>query len=443
VKRSQDRILTTHVGSLPRPDSLLELSSFGKGPPRDPEEYARRMRSAVADIVKQQAEVGLDIINDGEFGKESWANYILKRITGFEIRPSELRPLEWLGRDRERFGDLIAQELPHVLTGSPTEACVAPIKYRDTRAIDQAIDNLKAALGSVKVAEAFMTAVAPASTAYDGVNEFYPSERDYVFAIADALRTEYQAIHKAGLVLQVDDAVLANMYDALTQKSPQRYREWAELRVEALNRALQGIPEDRVRYHVCFGSWHVPHVSDAPLEDIVDLIVKVRAGAYSIEAANPRHEHEWRVWEKVRLPAGRILIPGVITHHAITVEHPQVVADRIVRFARIVGRENVIAGTDCGFAQVDTIKRVHPKVMWAKFEALVEGARIASRELWGKGRASSRERHAPARAARRARTARKTRSARTAGAARTARTARKAPAARKARAARKTRKARK
>ncbi|HTX23589.1 MAG TPA: cobalamin-independent methionine synthase II family protein [Steroidobacteraceae bacterium] len=383
MKRSQDRILTTHVGSLPRPDTLLELSSYGKGPPEDPEEYARRVRVAVAAIVKQQAQVGLDIINDGEFGKESWANYILKRITGFEIRPHELRPLEWLGRDRERFGEFIAEEMPHVLTGSPTEACVEAIRYKDTRAIDQAVDNLKTALRSVQVAEGFMTAVAPASTAYDGVNEFYPSERDYVFAIADALRVEYLAIHKAGLLVQVDDAVLANMYDALTQKGPERYREWAELRVEALNRALEGIPEERVRYHVCFGSWHVPHLSDAPLEDIVDLILKVRAGAYSIEAANPRHEHEWRVWEKVKLPPGKILIPGVITHHIVTVEHPRVVADRIVRFAQIVGRENVIAGTDCGFAQVDRIKRVHPKIMWAKFEALVEGARMATQELWG------------------------------------------------------------
>ncbi|HUN74653.1 MAG TPA: cobalamin-independent methionine synthase II family protein [Steroidobacteraceae bacterium] len=428
MKRSQDRILTTHVGSLPRPDSLLELSSYGKGPPKDPEEYARRVRAAVVEVVKQQAQVGLDIVNDGEFGKESWANYILKRITGFEIRPSQLRPLDWLGRDRERFGEFIAQEMPRVLTGSPTEACTTPITYKDTRAIDQAIDNLKSALKSVQVTDAFMTAVAPASTAYDGINEFYPSERDYVFAIADALRAEYLQIHKAGLVLQVDDAVLANMYDALTQKSPKRYREWAELRVEALNRALAGIPEDRVRYHVCFGSWHVPHISDAPLEEIVDLILKVRAGAYSIEAANPRHEHEWRVWEKVKLPPGRILIPGVITHHIITVEHPRVVADRIVRFANIVGRENVIAGTDCGFAQVDSIKRVHPKIMWAKFEALVEGARIASGELWGKGRSRSPQRRKPARAARGSRSVR------------SARSTRKAPKAPKARKGRKARK---
>ncbi len=383
MKRSEHRILTTHVGSIPRPQELLELAGFQKGPPKDPDEYDRRMRKAVADVVRQQAEVGIDIINEGEFGKESWANYVLKRISGFEIRPDQVRQLEWLGRDRIRFAEYLKQEFPRAHLGTPTEACVGPIRYEDHKSIQLAIDNLKAALKSVKVEEAFMTAVAPASTAYDGVNEFYPTERDYVFAIADALREEYLAIHNAGLVVQVDDAVLANMYDSLTQQDPKRYREWAELRVEALNRALAGIPEDRVRYHVCFGSWHVPHISDAPLEDIVDLILTVRAGAYSIEAANPRHEHEWRVWENGRLPPGKILIPGVITHHIVTVEHPRLVADRIIRFARLVGRENVIAGTDCGFAQIDNLQRVHPTVMWAKFEALVEGARIASRELWG------------------------------------------------------------
>jgi 5-methyltetrahydropteroyltriglutamate--homocysteine methyltransferase len=384
VKRSEERILTTHVGSLPRPEAMLELSSYRTGPPKDPEEYARRQTSAVAEIVRQQAAVGLDIVNDGEFSKESWANYVLKRMSGFETRRDQLHQIEWLGRDLERFRDFIAQELPVVFTGVPTDACIGPIEYRDRGPIERAVDNLGRALESVSVTEAFMTAVAPASTAYDGVNEYYSSEREFVFAIADALHEEYQAIHRAGFLVQVDDAVLANMYDALTQVSPQRYREWAELRVEALNRALEGIPEERVRYHVCFGSWHTPHLSDAPLEAIVDLILQVRAGAYSIEAANPRHEHEWRVWEKVRLPPGRILIPGVITHHIVTVEHPQVVADRIVRFARIVGRENVIAGTDCGFAQVDSIRRVYPPIMWAKFEALVAGARLATQELWGK-----------------------------------------------------------
>ena len=384
MKRRESRILTTHVGSIPRPKAMLELSNLQKGPPSDKVAYTKLLRSSVAEVVRKQAAVGLDIINDGEFGKASWANYIIARISGFEIRPDQLREVEWLGSDRVRFAEFLQEDFPRGLQGSPTEACVGPIRYEDRESIAIAIDALNDALPAVKVEEAFMTAVAPASTAYDGVNEFYPSEREYVYAIAEALRDEYQAIHRAGLLVQVDDAVLANMYDALVRKSPQRYREWAQLRIDALNHALEGIPEDRVRYHLCFGSWHLPHISDAPLEEIVGFVLQVNAGAYSIEAANPRHEHEWRVWENGRLPEGKILIPGVITHHIITVEHPRLIADRIVRFAKLVGRENVIAGADCGFAQVDLIRRVHPEVMWAKFEALVEGARIASAELWGK-----------------------------------------------------------
>ena len=384
MKRSEERILTTHVGSLPRPTALTDLGGYLKGPPTDKEAYARQLRQSIAEIVRKQAAAGLDIINDGEFGKESWANYILKRISGFEVRADQLREVEWLGRDRVRFAEFLAEDFPRAVQGSPTEACVGPIRYVDHESIAVAVDALTDALKSVKVAEAFMTAVAPASTAYDGVNEYYGSEREYVFAIAEALREEYQAIHNAGLLVQVDDAVLANMYDALVTKSPERYREWAQLRIDALNHALEGIPEDRVRYHLCFGSWHLAHVSDAPLEEVVGFILQVKAGAYSIEAANPRHEHEWRVWENGRLPPGKVLIPGVITHHIITVEHPRLVADRIVRFARLVGRENVIAGADCGFAQVDSLRRVHPEIMWAKFEALVEGARIASEELWGR-----------------------------------------------------------
>ena len=382
MKRSEHRILTTHVGSLIRPQQLRELAADSDEDPQKRELYHSALRNAVAEVVKQQARLGIDVVSDGEFGKPSWSNYILKRISGFEIRPEQKRTLAWLGRDRERFREAIAQEMPRLLTGVPTEACVGPISYRDREPIRRTIDNFQAALRAASIEEGFLTAVAPASTAYDGVNEYYPSEKAYVYAIADALREEYLAIHKAGLLLQVDDAVLANMYDDLVQTSPQHYREWANLRVEALNHALEGIPEERIRYHVCFGSWHVPHVADAPLEEIVGLILKVRAGAYSIEAANVRHEHEWRVWENAKLPAGRVLIPGVITHHTVTVEHPQVVADRIVRFARIVGRENVIAGSDCGFAQADMIERVHPSVMWAKFEALAQGAQIATKLLW-------------------------------------------------------------
>jgi 5-methyltetrahydropteroyltriglutamate--homocysteine methyltransferase len=380
MRRSEERILTTHVGSIVRPPELLELA---KGLPDSLTAYEAALREQVAAIVRRQAEAGLDIINDGEFGKSSWSAYILGRISGFEIRRDQPRELVWLGRDRVRFKECVEENFPLAKIGMPTEACVGPIRYQDASSIQRDAANLKAALLAAKVREGFMTAVAPASTAFGGVNEYYPTEHDYIFAIAEALRDEYRAIHAAGLLVQVDDAVLANMYDELVKESPERYQEWAELRVAALNHALEGIPEDRVRYHVCFGSWHAPHVSDAPLEALADLILKVRAGAYSIEAANPRHEHEWRVWERVKLPPGKILIPGVVTHHLITVEHPRLVADRIVRFAALVGRENVIAGTDCGFAQVDRIQRVHPTVMWAKFESLVEGARIATKELWG------------------------------------------------------------
>ena len=340
------------------------------------------VRRATAEVVKKQAAVGLDIVSDGEYGKSSWSDYVLRRMTGFEVRPLQLRPVEWLGRDLERFRDAIGREMPSALTGRPTEACIGPVEYRDRTAIRRAIDNFQSALPEVKVEEAFLTAVAPASTAYDGINEYYDTEKEYIFALAEALRQEYLEIYGSGLLLQVDDAVLANMYDHLIQQSPERYREWAQLRVDAVNHALRGIPEDRVRYHVCFGSWHVPHVADAPLEEVVGFITQVRAGAYSIEAANPRHEHEWRVWQSGRLPSGKILIPGVITHHTVTVEHPRVVADRIVRYAKIVGPENVIAGTDCGFAQLDVIERVPASVMWAKLEALVEGAALASKELF-------------------------------------------------------------
>ena len=386
MKRSENRILTTHVGSIVRPQKLRDLGVAVQESAANKPRYEECLRESVAEVVKKQADAGIDIVNDGEFGKSSWANYILDRVTGFETRPDQRRQVSWLGRDLQRFPDVMAQEFPFMASGVPTLACVGPIKYRDLSPLKRDIENLKTALRSVSVEEAFLPVVAPASTAYDGINEYYPTEKEYVYAIADALREEYRAIYEAAVVVQVDDAVLANMYDHYVQQSPEHYRRWAGLRIEALNHALQGIPQDRVRYHVCFGSWHVPHLSDAPLEEILGFILSVRAGAYSIEAANPRHEHEWRVWETRKLPAGKILIPGVVTHHTITVEHPRLVADRIVRFARLVGPENVIAGTDCGFAQAEFIQRVQPSVMWAKFEALAEGARIASAELWPKAR---------------------------------------------------------
>ncbi len=383
MRRSTDRILTTHVGSLVRSPELLQLAADVKDKASDQQRYADSLQQATADVVARQIEAGIDVVNDGEYGKSSWANYVLERVTGFEPRPDTLFEAVWLGRDRTRFQDFMKAEFTRGAVGAPGHACIGPIRYQGHESIRRNIRDLKIALDRAGVAEGFLTAVAPASTGYDTANEFYKDEREYVFAIADALREEYLEIVNAGLVLQVDDAVLANMYDELVRQSPEHYRQWAELRVDALNHALRGIPEDRIRYHICFGSWHVPHVADAPLGAIVDLMLTVRAGAYSIESANVRHEHEWRVWQTVKLPADKILIPGVVTHHTTTVEHPRLVADRIVRFANIVGRENVIAGTDCGFAQTEVITRVHPQVMWAKLEALAEGARIASRELWG------------------------------------------------------------
>ena len=383
MKRSDKRILTTHVGSIIRPQELVEKASVADKSPANLKVYEDYLLQATADVVKRQAAAGVDVVNDGEYGKSSWANYALTRMTGFEARPGKMAPAYWLGRDRIRFAEFMAKEFPRGTTGSPLDACVSEIKYIGAESLQRSIDAFAKALKGVKVEEAFYTAVAPASVGYDAINEHYKNERDYVFAIAGALREEYLAIVKAGFVLQVDDAVLANMYDHLTQESPKRFRDWAELRVDALNHALEGIPEDRIRYHICFGSWHVPHVADAQLEDIIDLMLKVRAGAYSIEAANVRHEHEYHVWEKTKLPAGKILIPGIVTHHTTTVEHPKLVAERIVRFAKIVGRENVIASTDCGFAQSEGIQRVHPQVMWAKYESLAEGAKLASKELWG------------------------------------------------------------
>jgi 5-methyltetrahydropteroyltriglutamate--homocysteine methyltransferase len=386
MKRSTERILTTHVGSIIRPESLLALARQKAASAKDAATYATALREAVADVVRRQVEAGIDIVNDGEYGKSSWANYVLERIRGFEVREGRFDSRDWLGRERERFPEMIEAEFGQYVK-RPVQACVGPIDYHDLSDVKRDAQNLNTALAASGATEGFLTAVAPASAAFNAVDDYYHNERDYVMAMSDALRKEYLEVYRSGLIVQVDDAVLANMYDHLTQKNPREYRKWAELRIEALKHALRDIPEDRVRYHVCFGSWHLPHTVDAPLEEIVDLILQVPAQAYSLEAANPRHEHEWRVWEKVKLPPGKILVPGVITHHLVMVEHPRVVADRIVRFARIVGRENVIAGSDCGFAQQESLQRVHPKVMWAKFEALAAGARLATTELWGRAAA--------------------------------------------------------
>ena len=387
MKRSTDRILTTHVGSLIRPQALQDLLRLKQGgKPYDKAALDACLEASVAEVVRRQAEAGIDVISDGEFGKTiSWSQYALERLSGFERRPIAPGANPFArGADRARFPDFYAEmdARDGVATASDS-VCVGPIAYTGQAELERDIADFKAALKGVDVAEAFLPVAAPASVIPDRKNEYYANDEDCLQAIADAMRTEYRMIVDAGFVLQLDDARTAVTYDRMVPPATfAEYHAWVARHVEVLNHALDGIPEDRVRYHVCWGSWPGPHTTDVALKDIVDLILKVRVGAYVLEGANPRHEHEWRVWQDVTLPEGRVLIPGVISHATNIVEHPELVAERIVRLARLVGRENLIAGTDCGFAQSPFHRRVHPTIMWAKLEALRDGARLASRELW-------------------------------------------------------------
>jgi 5-methyltetrahydropteroyltriglutamate--homocysteine methyltransferase len=390
MKRSDAKILTTHVGSLIRPPEFAALlKAMDAGDERAAEGYPARLQEAVAGIVREQMKIGIDVVSDGEFGKSaSWSRYILERLTGFEQRTGiglKAGEIVAKGQDRERFPEFYAEyDKTQGFVGTKGNwACTGPITYKGQDVIRRDINNLKSALHGVEAAEAFMAAVAPGSVVPDRLNEHYKNDEDFIFAVAEALNQEYRAVVDAGFLLQVDDAHLPIMYERMVPPASfNDYLAWADLRVEALNRALLGIPEDRVRYHLCWGSWNAPHTSDVPLKDIVHLLLRVRAGAYSIEAANVRHEHEWRVWETVKLPANKALIPGVISHATNVVEHPELVAERIVRFASLVGRENVIAGTDCGFAQGPYVQRVHPSIMWSKLQALVDGAQLATNKLW-------------------------------------------------------------
>ena len=339
--------------------------------------------------MRAQSDLGLDIINDGEFGKTiSWSRYVLTRMSGLERRAAPADPNAMpkgiSGKDRRDFADFYqAYDRTQGFTSMTGWTVVGPVKYTGQAAIARDIEDLKRALWGVPHAAAFMTAVAPASVLPDREDRHYKNDEEFLGAVADALHEEYRAIVDAGFILQVDDAYLATYYDIIVPPGTmQDYRRWALLRVEALNHALRGIPPERTRYHVCWGSWNGPHVSDVGFEEIADLVLKVNVGAYALEMGNPRHEHEWHVWERVKLPEGKTLIPGVISHSTNVVEHPQLVAERITRLARLVGRENVIAGTDCGFAQGPFVQRVHPSIMWAKLGALVEGARLATEELW-------------------------------------------------------------
>jgi 5-methyltetrahydropteroyltriglutamate--homocysteine methyltransferase len=388
MKRSTDRILSTHVGSLIRPDTLQEfLRAKQGGKPYDEKAYQTCLADSVAAVVRQQAKAGIDVVSDGEFGKSiSWAQYALERLSGFERRPIKQEAANPFkrGADRTKFSEFYAELDAKEAVATTTEAiCVGPIKYTGQAELQCDIDNFKAALKYAKVEEGFLPVAAPASVIPDRKNEYYKSDEELQAAIAQAMRTEYKMIVDAGFVVQLDDARSAVTYDRMVPPgSFADYRRWLSQQVDILNHAIEGLPADRIRYHVCWGSWPGPHTSDVPLKDIVDLILKVKVGAYVIEGANPRHEHEWQVWRDAKLGPGQVLIPGVISHATNVVEHPELVAERIVRLAKVLGRENVIAGTDCGFAQGPFYRRVHPSVMWAKLEALSEGARLASKELW-------------------------------------------------------------
>ena len=419
MERSDSRILTTHAGALPRPDDLLALNAERDGAsdsfrlkPEATGAHRQRLRSAVQDVVNLQTQLGIDIVNDGEFGKAmrtrldygAWISYVIERFTGFEEAESgsvghrfsgatepdaTIKPGSFTNRrDRQAFPEVYADIDREMFGGGPRpmgRPIVGKVTYRGHDALQADIDNLRAALVASGFSrkkgdgapDAFMTSPAPGTFGRDQ-NRCYKTHEEFLYAVADALRVEYTAITDAGFILQVDDPGMAENWDAMDPSvTIEEYRAYARLCIEALNHALADIPEERVRYHMCWGSWHGPHLTDIPLRDIVDLLLTIRVGAYSLEAGNVRHEHEWKVWRDVKLPEGRFLIPGVVSHATNVVEHPELVADRIVQYAQLVGRENVIAGTDCGLGG-----RIHASLAWAKLQSLVEGARLASQQLW-------------------------------------------------------------
>ncbi|HUK61447.1 MAG TPA: cobalamin-independent methionine synthase II family protein [Stellaceae bacterium] len=381
---STDRILVTHAGSLPRPPDVRDMvMAKSRGQPYDEGQLARRLDDAVADVVRKQMQSGIDSVNDGELSKSNFTDYVRVRLSGYETRPaSTQRRLEITARDSTKFATYFEANPRARFPGAPTiPVCVAPLKYVGHADLQQDIDRFKAAFEGEKVAEAFLPANTPGTIEHWMANEHYKDDEEFVYAIADAMHDEYKAITDSGLLLQIDDPDLPDGWNCLPRMSVAEYRKYAIMRADALNHALRGIPRERVRLHVCWGSFHGPHHDDIPLKDIIDIIFRVRAGSYSIEASNPCHEHEWNVFEKAKLPKESTLVPGVIGHCTDFIEHPDLVAERLVRYARLVGRENVLAGTDCGIGS-----RVgHESICWAKFEAMAEGARRASKILWARG----------------------------------------------------------
>lgn len=409
MSQNPDRILTSHAGSLPRPDDLIESSrargADGGWHRADEQAYRQRLAAAVGTVVRRQRETGIDLVNDGEYGHlmgqrydyGSWWSYAFERLGGIELADVNLRSVRLaqpkpggiaLGnflerRDRQLFREAYADpssgaSLPDTGQTRRAPVCRGPITYTGGEAVQRDIANLKAAVDGAGTTGGFLNSVAPGSCMRFG-NEYYATDEELLYACADAMREEYRAITDAGLVLQLDDPGLAESWDTISPAPDvEAYRRFTMTRVEALNYAIRGLPAERVRFHLCWGSWHGPHVTDIPMADIADLMLAVNASAYSFEAANARHEHEWKLWRDLRLPAGKVILPGVVSHATNVVEHPELVAERIVRFARAVGRDNVIASTDCGLGG-----RVHPQIAWAKLDSLARGAELATERLWG------------------------------------------------------------
>lgn len=392
MKRSTDHIRTTHTGSLPRPaDIFATMETIAAGKPYDRDAYEAALTKHVADIVRKQVDAGIDVVNDGEVSKISFQHYLRERLDGFESRvpagglQPPTGPIGLDGEDARMFPDFYANVLKNnpfagIIPVAP-RVCVGPIRYTGQKQIARDIANLKAAMAAAGADEGFLPAATPVP---DGMaNEYYKSEADYFAAYAEAMREEYRTILDAGLLLQIDYPRLISGWDGRKGMTLADYRKWAESRIELLNHALRGLPVDRIRFHTCYGVNIGPRVSDLQLEAIADLIFRIAAGAYSFEAANPRHEHEWRVPAKVKVPDGKILIPGMVTHSNPMIEHPETVADRIERWANAVGRENLLVGNDCGFQSTAGNTEIPITVAWAKLRALGDGARIASKRLWG------------------------------------------------------------
>ena len=379
---STDRILTTHAGSLPRPDDVVEMvRAQARGDRRDDAADAKRLRSAVAEVVRKQADIGLDIVDDGEFGKPSFVTYVRQRLGGLsEIGGERRNP--WGGsRDALAFPDFYRKQ-GSSMGRQPLIGATAPITYIGGAALKTDLENLKAAMQGLDVAAVFVPSISPANIENWHENRYYGTAEEYLTAICDAMHEEYKAIVDAGFYLQIDDPRLVTYYMLQPNASVADCRKWAAQRVDALNYALRDIPPEKVRYHTCYSINMGPRLHDMQAKDIADVILKIRAGAFSFEASNPRHEHEWAVWCEAKKPADTVLIPGVVTHCSVLLEHPELVAERIVKYANAVGRENVIAGSDCGFATFAGADEIDPAIAWAKLAALVEGAEIASKKLW-------------------------------------------------------------